>query len=329
MRIVMMAMLLAVMLPLSALAQAKPDAKAQEILKQARKAIGSEDKLKALQSLSAAGTRRFSMGGNTMEAELEVEMIVPDKIRTSNISQRGTNVQVFAGDKVWSEFIPSVDAGPGAGMFRGGGGPGGGGTQQEREARENSQKAEIVRLTLGWLLLAPSSFPLEYTYVGEATAPEGKADIVDAKGPNGFDARLFFDQKSHQLLMLTYKGKDFRQMMRGRGPGGPGGQGRPPGMLTREQLEKLPPEERAKKEAEMRAQREKMQTEMREMMAKLPDVEFQWMFGDYKSVNGINLPHRLSKATAGETSEEWEISKFKINPQIKPDKFERKDKSQG
>ncbi|MFN7944079.1 MAG: hypothetical protein U0Z53_01785 [Blastocatellia bacterium] len=328
MRIVMMAMLLAVMLPLAALAQAKPDAKAQEILKQARKAIGSEDKLKALQSLSAAGTRRFSMGGNTMESELEVEMVVPDKIRTANISQRGTNVQVFAGDKIWNEFIPSVDAGPGGGMFRGGG-PGGGGTQQEREARENSQKAEIVRLTLGWLLLAPASFPLEYTYIGEATAPEGKADIIDAKGPNGFDARLFFDQKSHQLLMLTYKGKDFRQMMRGRGPGGPGGQGRPPGMLTREQLEKLPPEERAKKEAEMRAQREKMQAEMREMMAKLPDVEFQWMFGDYKSVNGINLPHRLSKATAGETSEEWEISKFKINPQIKPDKFERKDKSQG
>ena len=92
MRIVMMALLLAVMLPVANLAQAKPDAKAQEILKQARKAIGSEDKLKALQSLSAAGVRRFSMGGNTMEGELEVEMIVPDKIRTANISQRGTKI---------------------------------------------------------------------------------------------------------------------------------------------------------------------------------------------------------------------------------------------
>ncbi|HWQ31829.1 MAG TPA: hypothetical protein VNQ79_03010 [Blastocatellia bacterium] len=328
MRIVLLSLLLAVLLPATGLSQGKTDAKAQEILKQARKAIGSEDKLKALQSLSATGTRRFSMGGNTMENELEVEMIVPEKIRTSNISQRGTNVQVLNGDQIWSEFIPSVDAGPGGGMFRGGG-PGGG-SPQEREAQENRQKAEILRLTLGWLLVAPSAFPLEYTYAGEATAPDGKADVIDVKGPHEFAARLFFDQKSHQLLMLSYKGRDFRQMMRMRGPGQGGpGQGRPPGFLTREQLEKLPPEERAKKEAEQRAQREKMQAEMREMMAKLPEVEFQWSFGEYKSVSGLNLPHRLIKATAGETTEEWEISRFKVNPQIKPDKFEKKEKSQG
>jgi hypothetical protein len=327
MRVVLLSLLLAVLLPIAGLAQARTDARAQEILKQARKAIGSEDKLKALQSLSATGTRRFSMGGNTMESELEVEMLVPEKIRTSNVTQRGTNIQVLNGDKIWSEFIPSVDAGPGAGMFRGGPGSG---NPQERETQENRQKAEIIRLTLGWLLTAPSAFPLEYTYAGEATAPDGKADVIDVKGPHEFSARLFFDQQSHQLLMLSYKGKDFRQMMRLRGPGQGGpGQGRPPGFLTREQLEKLPPEERAKKEAEQRAQREKMQAEMREMMAKLPDVEFQWSFGEYKSVSGINLPHRLIKATAGETTEEWEISKFKINPQIKPDKFEKKDKSQG
>ncbi|HZS09721.1 MAG TPA: hypothetical protein VFD58_33150 [Blastocatellia bacterium] len=350
MRVLFLSMLLAVLIPVAAFAQtgaAKTDAKAAEVLKQARKALGGEDKLKALQSLTANGSRRFSMGQNTAEGEFEVDMILPDKILTSSgfSSPMGeiTSIQALNGDKVWNDTIRPVGMGGPGGGGGGGrmvfmGGPGGGNNPQDREAGEARQKAELVRLTLGLLLVSPSSFPLEYTYAGEATAPDGKADVIDAKGPNNFEARLFFDQKSHQLLMLTYKGKDFRQMMRG-GPGGGqgggqgregrgqgGGQGRPPGMLSREELEKLPPEERAKKEAEMKEMRDKRAAEMRERMAKLPDVEFQWNFSDYKSVNGINLPHRLTKATAGETNEEWEIKKYKINPQIKPDKFEKKEK---
>jgi hypothetical protein len=330
MRTVLLSLLLAVLLPLAALAQGKTDAKAQDILSKARKAIGSEDKLKGLQSLSVSGKALQSFGQMTNESELLVELLVPDKIRISTASQRGERIQVMNGATVWNDFIASVDAG-GPGGLRMMGGPGmGGNNPQAREEQDNRQKAEIVRLTLGWLLTAPSAFPLEFTYAGEATAPDGKADVLDVTGPGNFTARMFFDQASHHLLMLTYMGKDFRQMMRLRGPGqgGQAGQNRPPGFLSREELEKLPPEERAKKEAEQRAAREKMQAEMREAMAKLPDVEFRWSFGEYKSVNGINLPHRLIKATGDQTTEEWEITKVKVNAQIKPDRFERKERNQ-
>ncbi len=334
MRILLLSMLLAVLIPVAAIAQAsapKVDAKAQEVLKLARKAIGSEDKLKALQSLSANGTRRVSMGQMNMEGELEVDLLMPDKIRLSSgmTTPAGDiiSIQAINGDKVWTDMIrPIGGGGPGGGGggFRGGGVMGGGMDQA---------KADILRLSLGLLLTTPSAFPLEYTYAGEAQAPDGKAEVVDVKGAGTFAARLFFDQSSHHLLMLSYKGKDFRQMMRNGGrQGGPGaggqggGQGRPPGMLSREELEKLPAEERAKKEAEMKAARDKRDAEMRETMAKLPDVDYQWNFSDYKSVSGINLPHHITKGVGGDTNEEWDISKYKLNQPIKADKFEKKEK---
>lgn len=55
-----------------------------------------------------------------------------------------------------------------------------------------------------------------------------------------------------------------------------------------------------------------------------PLVEYQVHFADYRDVNGISLPHRLTKSVENEVSEEWEIAKFKINPQLKPEKFEKK-----
>ncbi|MGH9839954.1 MAG: hypothetical protein ACREEM_14315 [Blastocatellia bacterium] len=58
--------------------------------------------------------------------------------------------------------------------------------------------------------------------------------------------------------------------------------------------------------------------------AKAPDVEFQVRFSEYKSESGVTLPHRISKGIESETNEEIEFTKFKINPQIKPEKFVKK-----
>ena len=66
--------------------------------------------------------------------------------------------------------------------------------------------------------------------------------------------------------------------------------------------------------------------EMAEAFEKSPDVDFRWAFSDYKSVGGLNLPHRLTKSEAGTPNEEWEISKYKVNPKLTADKFEKKEK---
>ena len=95
--------------------------------------------------------------------------------------------------------------------------------------------------------------------------------------------------------MLTYKGKRPRMMTRTMSDGPP----------SEEELQKRI------KEAEAEA-------------AKQPDVEYQTRFSDYKEVNGVWLPHKITKGIESETNEEATITKVKINPTIKPEKFVKK-----
>ena len=75
-------------------------------------------------------------------------------------------------------------------------------TQALRQAR-----ADLARFAVAFLLTPPASMPLEFTYGGEAESPDGKADVVDVKGPGSFAARLFFDKSSHRPLMLVLSGR--------------------------------------------------------------------------------------------------------------------------
>jgi outer membrane lipoprotein-sorting protein len=302
---------------------ADPRAKAEEVLKQARAAIGDESKLKSLQSLSFSGMTRRTFGEMQMESETEYEMIFPDKFKRSDNSQFGSVITALNGDQVWTDRVAGVGMGGGPGGGGGGGGRmamlggGGGGNPNDPQMQErmrNNQRAEFARMMLGLLLITPSSFPVEFSYLGEAKSPDGVADAIVAKGPGDFKLVLYFDQKNHNLLMMSYKGKQFSQMMRRGGPGGgPGGQNRQAGQG--EQRPQLTPEEI-----------EKIRKEREEAIAKLPEVEFRWAFGDYKNVNGLNLPHRLTKSEAGKPNEELEISKYKVNPKLSPDKFIKKEK---
>jgi len=67
--------------------------------------------------------------------------------------------------------------------------------------------------------------------------------------------------------------------------------------------------------------------EAQERFEKAPEVDYRWAFSDYKSVGGLNLPHRMTKLEGGAPNEEWEISKIKVNPKLSPDKFVKKEKS--
>lgn len=294
-------------------------AKAEEILKKARAAIGDESKLNTLQSLSFSGTTRRSFGEQQMESETEYEMIFPDKFKRTDNGQFGSMTIALNRDQVWQDFVAAVGMGPGV-VMRGGGmmRVGGGGNPDDpavQERMRNIQRAEFARLLIGMLFFSPSSFPVEFSYLGEAKSPDGTADTILARGPDDFKLALYFDQQTHQLLMMSYKGRQF--MQRGRGPGGgPGGQagpGRAGGQG--EQRPQVTPEER-----------EKFRKEMEERLAKLPEIEFRWVFSDYKNVGGLNLPHRLTKSEAGKPNEEFEISKYKINPKISPDKFVKNEK---
>lgn len=265
--------------------------KAQQILAAARAAIGGE-KLKSLQSLSVEGEFRRTMGPMEMSGTLNVDMLMPDKVlRTEVMNMMGgmeiTRLEALNGDKVWDDQQTSGGGGNMVMIRRAGRG-------NDPKAGEDMIRSEALKTSLSFLLAVPSSLPTTFTYAGEAEAPEGKADVLDAKVPVGPALRLYFDQKSHRLLMLTYKGKQPRIIThQGGGP---------------------PSEEEMKqrlKDSEAEA-------------AKQPDVEYQTRFSEYKEVNGILLPHKISKGIGSETNEEIAITKVKVNPSLKPEKFVKK-----
>src|SRR5262245_62424062 len=211
MRKQLLAMIVAITIPALALAQA-PDAKAkaEQILKQGRAAIGDEKKLKELQGLSITGMARIGAGDNQRESDLEIEILLPDKVRKTTSSQRGAQINALNGDQIWNDFIPGMGGGVGGFGDRRGGGPGGGGpggpggpggmfgpNSPMGSYIQLQQRREMYQIMLGWLLAAPASAQVEFAFAGEAPGPEGsKLNVLDGKGANGFTVRLYFDQQT-------------------------------------------------------------------------------------------------------------------------------------
>ncbi len=246
----------------------------------------------------------------------------------------------FNGSQFWSDqkssnpdLINRMGGNRMAGMV--GGASGGVGSAQSGQFSMDAYlQEEFARLLIVWLLTTPASLPVDFTYAGEAKAEGKTADVLDAKGPNRFTARLFIDQQTHQLLMLSYKAKslDFNRGPQAAGQGGQGSaqgnrnaagnqgtQGNQNNQANR-QANPPTPEELEK----IRAEREKRAKEMQEAIANAPEVETRWVVSDYRNVSGINLPHHLVKSTQGQINEEIQIQKVKVNPSLKPINSSRK-----
>src|ERR1044072_10052447 len=93
---------------LSAPAALADDTRAQQILKQAREAIGGEEQLQKIQGLQIKGQYRRAFGDRQMGGERESSIQMPNKylvedamssggLSTAMINTRGLN-----GDKAWS-----------------------------------------------------------------------------------------------------------------------------------------------------------------------------------------------------------------------------------
>jgi hypothetical protein len=54
-------------------------------------------------------------------------------------------------------------------------------------------------------------------------------------------------------------------------------------------------------------------------------ADYQIIFADHRQVANVWLPHLIIKTADGRKTEEWKLSKYKINPEIKPVKFEKKN----
>ena len=294
-------LLLSLVLLIAPAAFANDDARAQEILKQARQAIGGDEQLQKIQGLEIKGRYTRTFGDRQMGGDREISILLPNKylvedaMNAGGLSTAMINTRALDGDKAWTG-----NSGGGGGMVFRIGGPGG--TQVSPEQMEAMQRriftAEFSRYLLAMLLMPPPSLAVEYKYAGESDVEDVQADVIDVTGPENFAVRVFFDKKSHMPLLLSYRGPKPRIMT-----------------MTRQAGSKAEDVAKAREEAE-----KKMHAEA---PAAPEEVDFYIRLQDYKKVGGLMLPHKLTSLTENEVSEEFEISKYQLNPQFKADRFEK------
>lgn len=307
------------------------DPKATAVMALARQALGGEQKLASLKGLSIRGSYRRDgglppgAGGGAMNimitgpgpagetpqstGDLEIDIEFPDKyikVDAGTGMMAMTRTEGFEGNR---PFMDVASSSPGMRIInsRPGDDPNAARTALRRT------REDLARLLLGIVGGTQSSFAVTYGYAGQAESPDGKADVIEVKGPDDFAARLFVDAESHQPLLLTYMAPEPRMMTRtsrGDGPPPNAASHSGPQVQTRT-AEGLSPEDKARMDQIVR--------EAQAAPAKL--TEYQVFFTDFREVNGLLLPHHIARGTASKTTEEWEIKSYKVNPSIKADRF--------
>lgn len=303
---------------------------ATKVMADMRKALGGEQKLAAVKTLSATGTTQRAMGETSLSGDYEMMVELPDKYFTKQAMGQTPMgaIAITAGFNgsglIQDTELPPQMAGMRTMITFGGASPNA--TPEQKAADQAkaviSQKEEFTRMALGMFGASFAAYPVTFSYAGTADAPDGKADIIDVKGPADFAAKLFIDQKSHLPLMLSWMAKEPMVMNTSMGarPGGPGGGGAQVmtfggGGAAGGGRAGGTPEEREKMMADLQAR-------MKEAEAKRKTVEFRMFYGEYKSVDGVQLPHHFQQAIAGNPTTEVTIEKYKVNPKIDPKKFE-------
>jgi hypothetical protein len=280
------------------------DARAQEILKRARQAIGGEEQLQKIQGLQIHGQYRRVFGERQMGGDRDISILLPNKYLVEDAMNAGglstaiISTRALNGEKAWSG-----NSGGGGGMIFRMAGPGAS-QQMSPEQMEAMQRriysAEFSRYLLALILTPPPELAVEYTYAGESEVEDAKADVIDVTGPDNFSVRVFLDKSSHLPLLLSYRGPKPRIVMVTRQAG-----------------------ERAKSE-DIKKAREDAEKQMHAEAPPVPEeVDFYIRLTDHKKVGGLMLPHKLTFLTDTEVSEEFEISKYQVNPQFKADLFEK------
>lgn len=294
-----------------------------KVLTDMKAALGGADKVAAVKTVTAVGrTLRTNAAGTTSEAEFELAMELPDKYMMRSVLANMGNMSIyrnagFNGDGLINlvDQPPSLDGGgmrmvmigPGGART---GGPGAAPTPEQKTQTDRAMilnnKRDFARLTLGMFGTSYAAFPVEFTYSGEAEAADGKAHVIDVKGPEDFTARLFVDTRTNLPLMLSWMALEPiapQTVTRGGGPGGAQGGSQP-------------------SEQEMKKMMDDAAARRKEAEANRKTVEYRVYYSNFRAVNGLKLPHTMQRSIAGKPTEEMTFESIKVNPKIDSKKFE-------
>lgn len=272
------------------------DNRAQQLIKQTRMALGGEDALNGVRSMTLSGKlRRLERSG-----ELKILFLLPDKFKKSETLSLIADIEftltnTLNGNEFWTDSRTAGGAGARVNSRQ----VPQGGRAQDPAARAHLIRQEFARDLISLLMLSPPSVPVEFSYAGQADAREGRADVLDVKSPNGFAARLYLDQTTHRPLLMQHRGMIPRLSINTTTHAG-----------GRDEMNKV-----LKDVTEGRGQG---------AQAARQEGDLETYFSDYRSVDGIMLPHHITKSANGKLIEEWEIKNYKINPPLSARDFEKK-----
>jgi outer membrane lipoprotein-sorting protein len=344
--------------PAPGTAPAQDTAKGAALLAEARKAVGGEDKLAAVQRLEVKGQMRASAGNLNIDGDTELFFERPDKFKRKDELSLGSGgpsierLQLLTA----TEFIEETSQGgmPGRGGFDGGGRggfrggqPGGqqaGGQQGQapqidperlREAQRRNLQLEISRMLLAVLLTTDAPV----AWIGTAQSPDGSADVLEITPAGGTPTRLLLDEKTHMPLMLTWTGGgggglagragNFGRGRFGGGaaPGGdqPGAPAGPPAGAPAPGAAAPAPGGAPGAEAQAGTPQAGTAPQGRRGGGRggAAGATTQMFLSDYKVVNGLKLPHLITRGANGETAEELVIKNYRVNPNFKADTFKK------
>ena len=296
-------------------ARAQDAAKGAALLAEARKAIGGDEKLAAIKRLQVSGTFLRSAGPDQIiDGDFDVFIELPDKYRRNEITGfAGANVErteVLNGTDVWDESSGGLTpgrgfggggfGGGGRGGDRGGGGGGGfrgggldrggrnqprnGGTSQADSGPADERVKEQQRRTR-------QAEVARLALVWLMTTDGPVAWVGTAQAPEGtadvLEVRSANGVPTRLFLEPT---THMPLMITWSGQPSRGGDIRRRGAAA-----PAPPAQ--------------------------GQATLELHMGDYKTVNGIKLPHLITRGPEGITQEELKIKSFKINPNLKADTF--------
>lgn len=260
--------------------------RAEELLVKAREAIGGGGKIKAVKSLSLTGKFLRSSSGGEKKGEVEFNFLFPDKyikrVLTFERGETSTMISALDGETAWHSAVSSDENI----IFEGF-------TQKAADERKPALRSEAARWIVGLLLRTPNWSLIELTYASEANADGKRADLIDVKGADGFQARLFLDKTTRRLAMVSYTGKlpGIVSKMINIDDNG----------VTSESVSGLP-----------------------ESVAGMKADEVRVRFSDYRAIDGIQMPHRVVFQSGEGIKEEWDFTKIRLHAPLAPESFKKK-----
>jgi hypothetical protein len=158
------------------LAQSAPPDPAA-ILAATRDALGGDKRLSAVKTIVATGRTQQVRGNNLVPIEFEIDVELPDKY-------------------VRKDEIPAQESGPSTAGFNG---------EAMIQTKQPTVRQDFARLMLGMFAASFAGYPLTFSYVGQAEAPQGKADVLEAKGAQSVTMRMFIAQSTHLPIMVSWQ----------------------------------------------------------------------------------------------------------------------------